>query len=245
MKGFATMNCKIYSRPRIRLPKIFFSNGGDKSLKRKQKIAKIFIIMVIAFSTVKIVLDAISPIFNALCEDKAKSIATIISNNEATNVMKDHTYDELFTIEKDNDGNIIMIKSNVIPINEIISDVAVKIQNLINERGKENIKIAIGSFTGSKLLSGRGPGIPIKISSIGNVETDLRSEFSAQGINQTLHRVYLQVDCEVSILTPYNTISEKVSNQVLLIENVIVGKIPNTYYNLDGIDSSNVLDIIE
>lgn len=239
------MNSKIYSRPRIRLPKIFFSNGGDKSLKRKQKIAKIFIIMVIAFSTVKIVLDAISPIFNALCEDKAKSIATIISNNEATNVMKDHTYDELFTIEKDNDGNITMIKSNVIQMNEIISDVAVKIQNSINERGKENIKITIGSFTGSKLLSGRGPEIPIKISSIGNVETDLRSEFSAQGINQTLHRVYLQVDCEVSILTPYNTISEKVSNQVLLIENVIVGKIPNTYYNLDGIDSSNVLDIIE
>ena len=239
------MNSKIYSRPRIRLPKIFFSNGGDKSLKRKQKIAKIFIIMVIAFSTVKIVLDAISPIFNALCEDKAKSIATIISNNEATNVMKDHTYDELFTIEKDNDGNITMIKSNVIQMNEIISDVAVKIQNSINERGQENIKITIGSFTGSKLLSGRGPEIPIKISSIGNVETDLRSEFSAQGINQTLHRVYLQVDCEVSILTPYNTISEKVSNQVLLIENVIVGKIPNTYYNLDGIDSSNVLDIIE
>ena len=239
------MNSKIYSRPRIRLPKIFFSNGGEKSLKRKQKIAKIFIIMVIAFSTIKIVLDAISPIFNALCEDKAKSIATIISNNEATNVMKDHTYDELFTIEKDNDGNITMIKSNVIPINEIISDVAVKIQNLINERGTENIKISIGSFTGSKLLSGRGPGIPIKISSIGNVETDLRSEFSAQGINQTLHRVYLQVDCEVCILTPYNTISEKVSNQVILIENVIVGKIPNTYYNLDGIDSSNVLDIIE
>mgnify|MGYP004520652505 FL=1 len=239
------MNSKIYSRPRIKFPKIFFANGGDKSLKRKQKITKIFIIMVIAFSTVKIVLDAISPIFNALCEDKAKSIATIISNNEATNVMKDHTYDELFTVEKDNDGNITMIKSNVIPINEIISDVAVKIQNSINERGKENIKIAIGSFTGSKLLSGRGPGIPIKISSIGNVETDLRSEFSAQGINQTLHRVYLQVDCEVSILTPYNTISEKVSNQVLLIENVIVGKIPNTYYNFDGIDSSNVLDIIE
>ena len=239
------MDSKIYSRPRIKFPKIFFANGGDKSLKRKQKITKIFIIMVIAFSTVKIVLDAISPIFNALCEDKAKSIATIISNNEATNVMKDHTYDELFTIEKDNDGNITMIKSNIIPINEIISDVAVKIQNSINERGKENIKITIGSFTGSKLLSGRGPGIPIKISSIGNVETDLRSEFSAQGINQTLHRVYLQVDCEVSILTPYNTISEKVSNQVLLIENVIVGKIPNTYYNFDGIDSSNVLDIIE
>lgn len=239
------MNSKIYSRSRIRLPKIFFSSGGDKNLKRKQKIARIFVIMVIAFSTVKIVLDAISPIFEELCEDKAKSIATIISNNEATNVMKDYTYDELFTIEKDNDGNITMIKSNIVPINEIISDVAIKIQNSINERGRENIRIAIGSFTGSKLLAGRGPGVPIRISSIGNVETDLRSEFSVQGINQTLHRVYLQVDCEVSILTPYNTISEKISNQVILIENVIVGKIPSTYYNLEGIDSNNALDIIE
>ena len=159
--------------------------------------------------------------------------------------MKDHTYDELFTVEKDNEGNITMIKSNIISINEIISDVAVRIQNSINDRGKEDIKIAIGSFTGSKLISGRGPGVPIRISSIGNVETDLRSEFSAQGINQTLHRVYLQVDCEVSILTPYNTISEKISNQVLLIENVIVGKIPSAYYNFEGIDSSSALELIE
>ena len=95
------------------------------------------------------------------------------------------------------------------------------------------------------MLSGKGPGVPIKISSIGNVETDLRSEFSEKGINQTLHRVYLQVDCEVSILTPYNSITEKVSNQVLLIENVIVGKIPSTYYNLEGFNSNNALDIIE
>ncbi len=239
------MNSKIYSRPRIKIPPIFSNNIGDKNLKRKQKIVKIFIIMVIAFSTVKIVLDAILPIFDTLCKDKAKSIATIVSNEEATNVMKEHTYDELFTLEKDKDGNITMIKSNIIAINEIISDVAVKIQNTINQRGRENIEIALGSFTGFKLLSGKGPGVPIKISSIGNVETDLRSEFSEKGINQTLHRVYLQVDCEVSILTPYNSITEKVSNQVLLIENVIVGKIPSTYYNLEGFNSNNALDIIE
>ena len=239
------MNSKIYSRPRIKIPPIFSNNIGDKNLKRKQKIVKIFIIMVIAFSTVKIVLDAILPIFDTLCKDKAKSIATIIANEEATNVMKEHTYDELFTLEKDKDGNITMIKSNIIAINEIISDVAVKIQNTINQRGRENIEIALGSFTGFKLLSGKGPEVPIKISSIGNVETDLRSEFSEKGINQTLHRVYLQVDCEVSILTPYNSITEKVSNQVLLIENVIVGKIPSTYYNLEGFDSNSALEIIE
>ena len=64
-----------------------------------------------------------------------------------------------------------------------------------------------GSFTGINLLAGRGPGIKIRISSIGNVETDLRSEFTAQGINQTLHRIYLQVKCQVSILTPFEDIT--------------------------------------
>ncbi len=102
-----------------------------------------------------------------------------------------------------------------------------------------------GSFTGFKLLSGKGPGVPIKISSIGNVETDLRSEFSSQGINQTLHRVYLQVVCNVSVLTPYDSITETITSQVLIAENVIVGKIPNTYYNFEGTDTNSAIEVIE
>ena len=90
------------------------------------------------------------------------------------------------------------------------------------------------------------PGVKITISSVGDVETDLRSEFTAQGINQTLHRVYLQVKCNVNILTPFDNISREITNQVLLMENVIVGNIPNTYYNLEGINgNSNALEIIE
>lgn len=138
---------KIYSRPRIRIPKIFISNiGNNKSNKNKQKIARIFIIMLIAFSIVKLVLDAILPIFDTLCKNKAKAVATIVSNEQATVVMRQHQYEDLFTLEKDNEGNIIMIKSNVGPINEIISDVAVKIQNEIDKKGKDDIEIAIRKF---------------------------------------------------------------------------------------------------
>ena len=86
----------------------------------------------------------------------------------------------------------------------------------------------------------------IRISSIGNVETDLRSEFISQGINQTLHRVYLQVKCQVSILTPFDNIEKNITNQVLLAESVIVGNIPSTYYNLDGLQgTSDALEVIE
>ena len=104
---------------------------------------------------------------------------------------------------------------------------------------KEKIqKQHFGSFTGFKLLAGRGPGVKIIISSIGTVETNLKSEFISQGINQTLHRIYLEVKCKVNILTPFKDIEKEITNQVLLAENVIVGHIPETYYNLNGINSS-------
>ena len=102
-----------------------------------------------------------------------------------------------------------------------------------------------GSFTGLKILSGRGPGIKIRISSVGDVATDLRSEFVSQGINQTLHRVYLQVDTRVNILTPFDNIEKEISNQVLLMENVILGEIPSTYYNLEGLNNGDELEVIE
>ena len=150
--------------------------------------------------------------------------------------MKEYSYDKLFEIEKDEQGNIKMIRSNIFTINQITSDIAIKIQKKIDERGSDNINIASGSFTGIKVLSGLGPKVRIKISTIGNVETDLRSEFKSQGINQTLHRVYLQVDSKVSVLTPFSNIDTQISNQVLLAENVIVGNIPDTFYNFEGID---------
>lgn len=232
------MHDKIYTRHRFRIPQVQINQNNGRDDSQKRKLLKILVILIIAISTVKTILDAVLPIFDTLCENEAKSIATIISNEKATEVMKKYTYDDLYSTEKDNQGNITMIKANVIPINEITSDIAVKIQEAIDARGRDNISIALGSFTGIKLLAGKGPGIKITISSIGNVETDLKSEFTSQGINQTLHRVYLQVKCQVSILTPFEDITREITNQVLLAENVIVGHIPSTYYNLEGINTT-------
>ena len=142
---------KIYSRPRIKIPNIGLSrfkyNKRSDNINSFKKIngnkLKIIIIVTIAMFTVRTILGAIYPIFDTLCESKAKSIATIISNEEATNVMKENSYDELFTIEKDSNNNITMIKSNIIKINEIISGIAEKIQKRIDNTERENIEIAI------------------------------------------------------------------------------------------------------
>ena len=128
-------------------------------------------------------------------------------------------------------GNIKFIGANIITINEITSDIAINIQKSLNNHEDTKIKISLGSFTGSKLFSSIGPNIPIGLSSVGKVNTDVKSEFVSQGINQTIHRVSLQIDCNVDILTPYENIGTSVSNQVLLLENLIVGEIPENYFD--------------
>ena len=138
-----------------------------------------------------------------------------------------------------------MISANVITVNEIISDVAVKIQEELNKEENTSFDIKLGSLTGTKIFSGSGPSIKVRIQTIGNLDTDLRSEFTQAGVNQTLHRMYLQVECNVVILTPFKTIEEQIVNQVLLAEAVIVGTTPDTYYNIDGLQGTDLMEVME
>lgn len=231
---------KIYSRKRFLIKPYFNKNKpvNTRENRAQKRIIKILIILLIAILTCKILLNYIYPVFESMCEDKAKSIATTITNQQSTIIMNNYKYDELYSIEKDNNGNIIMIKSNIIPINNMMSDLAEKIQIEFDKIEKANISIPIGSLTGSYLFSGVGPDIPIKVSTVGSIETDVKSEFEEQGINQTLHRVYVVLTCKVKILTPIKNYEETITNQVIVAEHVIIGNIPNTYYNLNGLEST-------
>lgn len=241
---------KIYSRNRIIIPKLNFnkSNNRKKNNKNRRKkcaFIKIFVILIIEIIVAKNIINAIDPIIERQCSNQAKSIATIISNEQATQVMKKYNYEDLAVIIKDDNGKIQMIKLNIIPVNEIISDVALKIQEELNSVENANFGIRLGSFTGIKLLSGFGPYVKVRMSTIGNVETELKSVFKTAGINQTLHQIYLDINCNVSILTPFNNTTQEITNQILIAESIIVGEIPESYYNFKGLDSQDALEVVE
>ena len=239
---------KIYSRPRIQLFKIFNkdeNNKYNKKIKKFKKMMPLVIIILIGFSTARYVFSRVLPIFELFCRHESKSIATIISNEEATNVMRNYEYEDLFLIDKDSEGKINLIKSNMISINEITSDIAKNIQMELNKIERSNIEIPIGSVLGNSLFTGIGPRINVSIVPIGNIITNLKSEFLEKGVNQTLHRIYLDVECNVEIISSFENMNEKISNQVLLMENIIMGEIPTNYYNFHGIEGNDFLEMIE
>lgn len=143
---------KIYSRPRIKLPKAYIND--DKINKKKLlKLLEIIIIFCIAGGVFKYILDAVNPIFDTLCEAKSKSMATMILNEQTNNVMKQYSYEDIFTIERDNTTNkITMIKSNTTNINIITTKIALNAQKEIDSKGSEDISIALRKFYRVKII---------------------------------------------------------------------------------------------
>ena len=239
------MNDKIYTRNRLRLPK--FKPSFPKSYNKKvnAKMTKTLIVLIIAFTFAYFSIQAIQPIMKKQCINMAKSIATKISNNEATKVMENYSYSDMLNVTLDENGSIKMVETNTVIINEIISKIPLGIQNELEKNENNTFSIKLGSFLGSNLFAGRGPNVNIKMQISGNLDTELRSEFINSGINQTLHRIYLEVTCNVTILTPVETIEDKIVNQILLAEGIIIGEVPNSYYNLEGLSTDNAVDIVE
>lgn len=231
----------IYSRKRIKVPKV--EGFYTKNNKNAKKFFSIFIIMLIATITFYSLFRSINPIFEGLCIEKVRQMGTCIMNNASNMILDNIDYKNIVTIE--NDGNNKVLKTDVVVINKIASDIALEAEKQFKELEKETIKIPIGALSGNKFLSGSGPNVDIKIIPTGNILTEIKNEFESQGINQTVYRIYLELTCKVSILTQYKTIDDEIVNQVLLVETVIVGEVPNSYYNLEGINRDNAVDIIE
>ena len=230
----------IYSRKRIKIPSV---NGFYTNNKNAKKFFSIFIIILISIFTFYSLLKSIGPIFEGLAIERAREIGTDIMNSASNRVLNNTEYKDVVKIDENSGSKVL--KTDVVVINKIASDIALEAEKQFEELEKQNIKIPIGALSGSRLLSGSGPSINIKVIPAGNILTEVKNEFESKGINQTIYRIYLELTCKVSIVTQYKTIEDEIVNQVLLVETVIVGEVPASYYNLQGIDQNDAIDIIE
>lgn len=244
---------KLYSRGnRFRLPhgtNLIEDKKEDRKNKNinknKKKVITLIAIFVIAFLILYQSMKIIEPVFDEVATDKAKATTVKISNDIAKQVMEQYEYSDLITIHKDENNKIKMIETNIVNINKIKAEIASKMQQKIEDLKDKELELAMGSFTGIKVFIGKGPSIPIKITPIGDIETEYISQFKAAGINQTYHQICLNVKCNVGIMSPFKTVNKILESQVVLAENIIVGDVPESYYNFDGLEGSESLNMLQ
>ena len=172
----------------------------------------------------------VMPVVKTYSAQETKAITEKALNSAVSNVInRTLSYDSLIDINYSQTGEIVSFSANQYEINTITREIVKETQYQMSNIGKHGLPINVGTFSGIPFLIGRGPTINLNIVPIGVVNGKFDSEFSSVGINMTKHTLFLYIDVHVSIVLPINSYDIYSTNQVLLAESIIMGKVPEVY----------------
>ena len=147
---------------------------------------------------------------------------------------EEFNYDEMIIIDKDNEGNINMIRANTVKLNYLTSRLSIRCNEELQKMGEVGVEVPLGWMTDNSAFYEFGPDLNVKIDPIGNMKVSYESKFESAGINQTRHKIYLNVEARVRMKIPLHSKEQVVTCQIPVAETIIVGKTPNTAIDLGG-----------
>ena len=201
---------------------------------KKRKRLTIVIISIVFFFAVCILYLrlAVAPVLKTVSEDQIRALAVTAVNEAVSEVMEQSpSYTDMVIIGYDNENCINSIRINSTAVNSIVQKSTIESQNRITELGSHGIDVPVGSLSGIMLFSGKGPDLNLRVVPVGSVTAKLCSEFKEAGINQTNHRIYLRIGAKISAILPGANNVINTETDVVILESVIIGKIPDTYLN--------------
>ncbi len=148
-------------------------------------------------------------------------------------------YEELIAVRTDAQGRVTMLQANTARMNELASSVAISAQEALAEDAAPRISVPLGAALRVPFLSALGPKIRVGLLPVGAVTAGFHTEFEAAGINQTRHKIYLQLHAAVQLVLPTGAQPVTVDTQMLIAESIIVGEVPGSYMN---VPESEMLD---
>lgn len=159
-----------------------------------------------------------------------RTVSSIINNAVLAEIERGGAdYSSLVNLSTNNDGEVISVESNVMSINRLKTEVAERVEREIERLSAINIEIPIGTLTGVQLLHGKGFSVGMSVQPLGYATTSIISEFTAAGINQTLHRIVIEINADVDAIIPGFSTRVPVKTSIVAAETVIVGRVPDAY----------------
>ena len=169
------------------------------------------------------------PLVRALAVAGEKNAANAAVQAAVAARMAEGEAEDLVRLEKDGEGFVSAAVTDMRRLNALQAALAGDVLARLTAPAAADLSVPLGNLLPSPLFSGLGPRIPIRILSVSEPELRLRSRFAAAGINQTLHRLLLELRAEVRVLIPSGTVTALVYADVVLAETVIVGRVPESY----------------
>ena len=189
------------------------------------------LLMLVVIGTAVLLRTRINPLTRELAQAKITDAASNVINQAVNQQIREGNiqYDKLVTLQRDQNGNITALTTNMQEMNRLKTQLLELLDDDIYNIEDDEISIPLGNLTGIQLLSGRGPSIPVKIIAVSSSDAQFQGEFSDAGINQTIHRIMMEVSLDLIVLLPSGTVTDRVSSQVCVAETVLLGPVPDTY----------------
>jgi len=206
-------------------------------LRWVRSVFRFLLILIVVCSTAFFMLRSrYQGVIRDLARTQVMNTTSDLTNDAIAKQMADGIiqYDRIVYFEKDLEGRITALKTNMSEINRLKTDILNIINDEILALDTTDIGIPMGSLILPELLSGKGPAVPVHILSIRNSDAVFSSAFSQAGINQTLHQITMEVSVDVSVLVLARTENFTVNSEVVVAETVIVGDVPQTYLQTGG-----------
>ena len=176
-------------------------------------------------------------VITTLAQTQVKNATSDLINDVIDRQISNGTiqYDRMVYFEKDLEGRITALKTNMSEVNRLKTDLLNLINDEILAMDSDHLGIPLGSLFVPEFFGGKGPAIPVQILTIRNSEADFFSEFSQAGINQTLQKLNMQVSVDVAVLVLGKVDSFTISSHVVIAETVIVGQVPDMFLQTGGV----------
>ncbi len=203
-------------------------------LKRLPKY--LFLLFVVSMVLLILFRSKYSGTIRSLAETQLKNTTSDLINDAIDKQIDSGNiqYDRIVYFEKDLNGKITALKTNMSEVNRLKTSILNIINDEILAMDTTDLGIPIGSLILPEFFSGKGPQIPIQIISISNSDASFESYFTEAGINQTLQKLTMNICVDVSILVLGRTESFTVTSQVVVAETIIVGQVPDTFFDTGG-----------
>ena len=185
----------------------------------------------LALAVICLIDGAMRPAVTALASLRVQNQVTAILNEAVAQSMARQgvDYADLVTLERDDAGRVTLLTVDSVKLNTLRTDILSQVLEQVEGLDAKTLGVPLGSLTGLAVAAGWGPSVPVRVVTAAVPRAEFSNRFTAQGINQTLHQLLLDVSVELTLLVPGGQETAQLSAQVCLAETLLVGEVPQTY----------------
>lgn len=206
----------------------------SRRVRRRRFLRRALLLLLLLLALFLLIDRNFRPLVFSLAEARSAAMASQVLSGALAEAIEDGiTYEDLMNVKMDQSGQVALLSANTMAMNRLATRAGDAALRRLNNMSSERVTVPLGAVLGTTLFAGSGPGVPVSIVPIGSIFTDFATEFEACGINQTRHKVYLQVTANIRIVIPTGAKTTQVSANMLVAESIIVGRVPEGFVGYD------------